>query len=116
MKEAGWSTRRVARQLGRSDRVVRRCWDQWLQEMLFTRRPGSGCHRQNSRREDRRIVRNDREQPTVSSAAIQGQVAPSLGTSMSSRAMRKRLAEGHLGSRRSLCIAALDAHPSTPRF
>ncbi|GFX24107.1 hypothetical protein TNCV_2436001 [Trichonephila clavipes] len=29
MMEAGWSPRRVARQLGRSDSVVRRCWDQW---------------------------------------------------------------------------------------
>ncbi|GFX13592.1 uncharacterized protein TNCV_3136651 [Trichonephila clavipes] len=26
--EAGWSARRVARQLGRSDCVVRKCWDQ----------------------------------------------------------------------------------------
>ncbi|GFW08064.1 transposable element Tcb2 transposase [Trichonephila clavipes] len=28
--EAGWSARRVARQLGRSDCVVRRCWDLWI--------------------------------------------------------------------------------------
>ncbi|GFX09424.1 transposable element Tcb2 transposase [Trichonephila clavipes] len=54
--EAGWSARRVARQLGRSDCVVRRCWDQWIQEMSFTRIPGSGHPRQTSRREDRRIV------------------------------------------------------------
>ncbi|GFU78468.1 transposable element Tcb2 transposase [Trichonephila clavipes] len=38
--EAGWSARRVTRQLGRSDYVVRRCWDQWIREMSFTRRPG----------------------------------------------------------------------------
>ncbi|PRD28299.1 UNVERIFIED_CONTAM: hypothetical protein NCL1_32776 [Trichonephila clavipes] len=36
MMEAGWSARRVARQLGRSDCVVKRCWDQWIQEMSFT--------------------------------------------------------------------------------
>ncbi|GFX25121.1 transposable element Tcb2 transposase [Trichonephila clavipes] len=42
MMEAGWSARRVAHQLGRSDCVVRRCWDQWIREMSFTRRPGSG--------------------------------------------------------------------------
>ncbi|GFY35481.1 transposable element Tcb2 transposase [Trichonephila clavipes] len=42
MMEAGWSARRVARQLGHSDCVLRRCWDQWIQEMSFTRRPGSG--------------------------------------------------------------------------
>ncbi|PRD36435.1 UNVERIFIED_CONTAM: hypothetical protein NCL1_08724 [Trichonephila clavipes] len=53
--EAGWSTRPVARQLGRSDCVVMRCWDQWMRVMSFTRRPGSGRLRQTSRREDRHI-------------------------------------------------------------
>ncbi|GFT16608.1 transposable element Tcb2 transposase [Trichonephila clavipes] len=74
MMEAGWSARRVARQLGRSDHVVRSCWDQWIREMSFTRRQGSGCPRQTSRREDCHIVRNARVQPTASSAAIQAQV------------------------------------------
>ncbi|GFY08926.1 transposable element Tcb2 transposase [Trichonephila clavipes] len=54
--EAGWSARREARQLGRSDCVVRRCWDLWIREMLFTQRPGSGRPRQTSRREDRYIA------------------------------------------------------------
>ncbi|GFU39172.1 uncharacterized protein TNCV_1902691 [Trichonephila clavipes] len=79
--EAGWSARRVARQLGRSDCVVRRCWDQWIREMSFTQRPGSGRPRQVSRREDNHIERNARVQPTASSAAIQVLVVPSLGTS-----------------------------------
>ncbi|GFY29538.1 transposable element Tcb2 transposase [Trichonephila clavipes] len=48
MMEAGWSTRRVTRQLGRSDCVVRRCWEQWIREMSFTRRSGSGRSRQTS--------------------------------------------------------------------
>ncbi|GFU00842.1 transposable element Tcb2 transposase [Trichonephila clavipes] len=47
--------------------------------MSFTRRPGSGRPRQTSCREDRHIIRNGRVQPTASSAAIQAQVAPSLG-------------------------------------
>ncbi|GFY13906.1 transposable element Tcb2 transposase [Trichonephila clavipes] len=55
MMEAGWSSRRVAHQLGRSDCVVRRCWDQWVREMSFTRIPGSGRPQQISRREDRHI-------------------------------------------------------------
>ncbi|GFU72812.1 transposable element Tcb2 transposase [Trichonephila clavipes] len=38
--EAGWSARQVARQLGRSDCVVRRCWDQGIPEMPFTLKPG----------------------------------------------------------------------------
>ncbi|GFS83586.1 transposable element Tcb2 transposase [Trichonephila clavipes] len=66
MMEAVWSARRVARQLGRSDWVVRRCWDQSIREISFTRRPGSGHPRQTKRQEDRHIVRNARVQPTAS--------------------------------------------------
>ncbi|GFT47010.1 transposable element Tcb2 transposase [Trichonephila clavipes] len=107
MVEAGWSARRVARQFGSSDCVVRRCWSQWIQEMSFTRRPGSGRPRQTSRREDHHIVRNARVQPTASSAAIQAQVAPSLGAPVCSRTIRKRLAEGYLGSWRKLRVLPL---------
>ncbi|GFV35776.1 uncharacterized protein TNCV_913661 [Trichonephila clavipes] len=74
MKEAGWPARRVARQLGHSDCAVRRCWDQRIREIAFTRRPGSGHPRQTSRRETRHIVRNAHVQPTASSATIQAQV------------------------------------------
>ncbi|GFW96898.1 hypothetical protein TNCV_2160331 [Trichonephila clavipes] len=47
--------------------------------------------RQTSRREDRHIVRNARAQPTASSAAIQAQVAPSLGDPVSSQTIRSRV-------------------------
>ncbi|GFV65470.1 transposable element Tcb2 transposase [Trichonephila clavipes] len=87
--EAGWPARRVACQLGISDCVVRRSWNQWIREMSFTRRPGSGRPRQTSRRKDRYIV------------------APSLGAPVSSRTIRRRLAEGHLGSRRPLRVLPL---------
>ncbi|GFT19788.1 uncharacterized protein TNCV_4992521 [Trichonephila clavipes] len=85
MVSAVWSARQVARQLGRSDCVVRRCWDQWIREMSFTQRTGLGRPRQTSRREDRHIVRYAHVQLTDSSAAIQAQVAPSLGAPVSSR-------------------------------
>ncbi|GFW19663.1 transposable element Tcb2 transposase [Trichonephila clavipes] len=55
MVEAGWTARRVVRQLGRSDCVVRKCWNQGIREISFIRRPGSGSPRQTSRREDRHI-------------------------------------------------------------
>ncbi|GFW73654.1 transposable element Tcb2 transposase [Trichonephila clavipes] len=70
--------------------------------MSFTRRPGPGRPRQTSRREDGHIVRNACVQPTASSAAIQAQVAPSLGAPVSSRTIRRCLDEEHLGSRRPL--------------
>ncbi|GFT10265.1 uncharacterized protein TNCV_3735341 [Trichonephila clavipes] len=78
--EVGWSARRVAHQLGRSDCVVRRFWDQWIREISFTPRPGSRRPRQTNRREDCHIVRNARVKPTTSSATIQAHAAPSLGT------------------------------------
>ncbi|GFX16630.1 transposable element Tcb2 transposase [Trichonephila clavipes] len=53
--EAGWSARRVARQIGHFDCIVRRCWDQWIREMSFTRRPGLAHPQQTSGREDRHI-------------------------------------------------------------
>ncbi|GFV62854.1 transposable element Tcb2 transposase [Trichonephila clavipes] len=66
--------------------------------MSFTQRPGSGHPRQTSRREERHIVRNARVQRTASLAAIQTQVAPSLGPPVPSRTIERHLAEGHLGS------------------
>ncbi|GFX58948.1 transposable element Tcb2 transposase [Trichonephila clavipes] len=104
--ERWWSARQVDRKLDHSDCVVRRCWDQWIREMSFTRKPGSGRTRQISR-EDRYIVRNAHEQPTASSAAIQAQVAPLLGAPVSSRTIRRHLSEGHLGSRRPLRVLPL---------
>ncbi|GFV47958.1 HTH_Tnp_Tc3_2 domain-containing protein [Trichonephila clavipes] len=59
------------------------------------KRPGSGRPRQTSRREDRHIVRNARVQPTASSAAFQAQILPSLEAPVSSRTIRRLLAEVH---------------------
>ncbi|GFU68780.1 transposable element Tcb2 transposase [Trichonephila clavipes] len=75
MMEDGWT----ARQLGRSNCVVKRCWDHWIREISFARRPDSGHPLQISRPEEHHIVRNARVQTIASSAAIQAQVAPSLG-------------------------------------
>ncbi|GFU52438.1 transposable element Tcb1 transposase [Trichonephila clavipes] len=83
MLEAGWSASQVARQLDRSGCVVRRRWDQWIREMSFTRRPGSG-----------------RPRPTSTGSTF-------TRGPCSSRAIRRCLAEGHLGSRRPLRVLPL---------
>ncbi|GFU25230.1 transposable element Tcb1 transposase [Trichonephila clavipes] len=70
--------------------------------------------RLTSHRDDCRIARNKCIQPTTSLAAIQAQVAPSLGAPVSSRTIRKRLAAGHLGSRRPL--RALPLKPTHRRL
>ncbi|GFT38752.1 uncharacterized protein TNCV_1499281 [Trichonephila clavipes] len=105
--EVGWLARKVARQLGRSDCVVRRCWDRRIQEMSFTRRPNSRCPLQTNCQEKRHIVRKAHVQSTASSAAIQAQVSFSLGTSVSSRTIQTRLAEGHMGSWHPLPVLPL---------
>ncbi|GFV92665.1 transposable element Tcb2 transposase [Trichonephila clavipes] len=93
MMEAGWSAKRVARQLGCSDCVVRRCSDQWIREMSFTRRPDSGRTRQTG----------------PGSPFTRGYLCPY-------RTVRRRLAEGHLGSRLPLRVLPLTPPPSTPPF
>ncbi|GFV23675.1 HTH_Tnp_Tc3_2 domain-containing protein [Trichonephila clavipes] len=76
--------------------------------MSFTQRPGSGCPRQTSHREDHHVVKKACVQTTVSLAAIQAQVAPSLVAPVSSRTTRRRLlAKGHLGLRRPLRVLRL---------
>ncbi|GFU76770.1 uncharacterized protein TNCV_4467081 [Trichonephila clavipes] len=56
MKTAGWSMRRVARQVDRSKCAVRNCWEQWTREGTHARKTGSGANRKTTRKEDRRIV------------------------------------------------------------
>ncbi|GFS51543.1 transposable element Tcb2 transposase [Trichonephila clavipes] len=67
----------------------------------------TGDPQQTSCREDCHIVRNARVQPTASSAAIQEQIEPLLGAPVSSRTIRRCLAEGHLVSWRSLRVLPL---------
>ncbi|GFU75794.1 transposable element Tcb1 transposase [Trichonephila clavipes] len=43
MKTAGWSTRRVAGQVDRSECAVRNCWEQWTREGTHARKTGSGA-------------------------------------------------------------------------
>ncbi|GFV86304.1 uncharacterized protein TNCV_2093451 [Trichonephila clavipes] len=52
MKTAGWTMRRVAGQVDRSEWAVRNCWEQWIREDTHTRKTGSGATRKTTRRED----------------------------------------------------------------
>ncbi|GFS96964.1 uncharacterized protein TNCV_4178271 [Trichonephila clavipes] len=70
MKTTGWSTRRVAGQVHRSECVVRNCWEQWTREGTHVRKTGSGVTRKTTRREDRRIVRQALVDPTVTGSTI----------------------------------------------
>ncbi|GFY23011.1 hypothetical protein TNCV_2182721 [Trichonephila clavipes] len=64
-------------------------------------------HRTPSNDQSSRRPPHARIQPTASSAIIQEHVAPSLGAPVSSRTIRRRLAEGPSRSRRPIRVLPL---------
>ncbi|GFT97851.1 transposable element Tcb2 transposase [Trichonephila clavipes] len=96
VKTAGWSTRRVAGQVDRSECAVRNCWEQWTREGTHARKIGSGATRKTTRREDRRIVRQALVDPTVTRSTIQVVVDVAIVLQRISR----HLAEANLKSKR----------------
>ncbi|GFW75188.1 transposable element Tc1 transposase [Trichonephila clavipes] len=97
MKLAGWSTRRVACQVDRSECAVRNCWEQWTREVTHARKTGSGATRKTTRREDRRIVRQALVDPTVTRSMIRADV----GVAIVPQTISRHLAEANLKSKRS---------------
>ncbi|GFV84706.1 transposable element Tcb1 transposase [Trichonephila clavipes] len=93
MKTAGWSTRRVAGQVNRSECAVRNCWEQWTREGTHARKTGS---RKTTRREDRRIVRQALVDPSVTRSTIQVDV----GVAIVPQTISRHLAEENLKSKR----------------
>ncbi|GFU32128.1 uncharacterized protein TNCV_3833621 [Trichonephila clavipes] len=69
MKTAGWSMRRVAGQVDRSEYAVRNCWEQWTRESTHAPKTGSGVTRKTTRKEDR-IVWQALVDPTVTRSTI----------------------------------------------
>ncbi|GFV70710.1 transposable element Tcb2 transposase [Trichonephila clavipes] len=96
MKTADWSTRRVAAQVDRSECAVRNCWEQRTREGTHARKTGSGVTRKTTRREDRRIVRQARVDPTVTRSTIRADV----GTVIVPQTISRHLAEANLKSKR----------------
>ncbi|GFX82217.1 uncharacterized protein TNCV_33251 [Trichonephila clavipes] len=78
MKTAGWSTRRVAGQVDRSECAVRNCWEQWTREGTHARKTGSGATRKTTRREDRSIVRQALVDLTVTRSTIRADVGVAI--------------------------------------
>ncbi|GFV02787.1 transposable element Tcb1 transposase [Trichonephila clavipes] len=103
MKTAGWSTRRVAGQVNRSECAVRNCSEQWTREGTHTRKTGSGSTRKTTRREDRRIVRQALVDPTVTRSTIRADV----GVAITPQTISKHLAEANLKSKRPFRVLPL---------
>ncbi|GFX99320.1 HTH_Tnp_Tc3_2 domain-containing protein [Trichonephila clavipes] len=96
MKTSGWSTRRVAGQVDRSECTVRNCWKQWTREGTHARKTGYKATRKTTRREDRRIVRQALVDPTVTRSTIQADV----GVAIVPQTISRHLAEVNLKSNR----------------
>ncbi|GFS66006.1 transposable element Tc1 transposase [Trichonephila clavipes] len=95
MKTAGWSMRRVAGQVDRSECPVRNSWEQWTREGTHARKTGSGATRKTTRRENRRIVRQALVDPTVTRSTIRADV----GVSIVPQTISRHLAEANLKSK-----------------
>ncbi|GFY11329.1 transposable element Tc1 transposase [Trichonephila clavipes] len=102
MKTAGWSTRRVAGQVDRSECAVRNCWKQWTQG-THARKTGSGATSKTTRREDRRIVRQALVDPTVTRSTIRAD----LGVAIVPQTISRHLVEANLKFKRPLCALPL---------
>ncbi|GFX35572.1 transposable element Tc1 transposase [Trichonephila clavipes] len=92
----GWSTRRVAGQVDRSECAVRNCWEQWTREGTHVRKTGFGVTRKTTRREDRRIVRQALVDPTVTRSMIRADV----GVAIVPQTISRHLVEANLKSKR----------------
>ncbi|GFT87889.1 transposable element Tc1 transposase [Trichonephila clavipes] len=103
MKTAGWSTRRVAGHVDRSECTVRNCWEQWTREGIHVRKTGSGAIRKTTRRENQRIVRQALVDPTVTHSTIRADV----GVTIVSQTISRHLAEANLKSKRPICALPL---------
>ncbi|GFW01522.1 HTH_Tnp_Tc3_2 domain-containing protein [Trichonephila clavipes] len=102
-KIAGWSTRRVAAQVDRSECAVRNCWEQWTRKGAHARKTVSGETRKTTRREDQMIVRQTLVDPTVTRSTIRADVSVAIVPQTISR----HLEEANLKSKRPFCALPL---------
>ncbi|UYV73539.1 Transposase [Cordylochernes scorpioides] len=107
LKEAGWSNRLIARHLCRSDAVIRRCWQKWVNNGSMQRQDGSGRPRATTEREDRAMAR-------MAVAALESTLSTIqrvTGTQVSKMTINRRLRERNLRARRPLrCLPLTPVH------
>ncbi|GFS96764.1 HTH_Tnp_Tc3_2 domain-containing protein [Trichonephila clavipes] len=92
MKTAGWSTRRVAGLVDRSECAVRNCREQWTREGTQVRKTWSVANRKTTRREDRTIVR----QALVDSTVTRSTIRADVGVAIVPQTISRHLAEANL--------------------
>ncbi|GFY06462.1 transposable element Tcb1 transposase [Trichonephila clavipes] len=95
MKTKGWSTRRVADQVDRSECAVRNCWVQWTREGTHVRKTGSGATRKTTRRDGRMIVWQALVDPKVTRSTI----LADAGLAIVPQKISRHIAEANLKSK-----------------
>ncbi|GFW28727.1 HTH_Tnp_Tc3_2 domain-containing protein [Trichonephila clavipes] len=105
MKTTGWSTRRVAGKVDRSECAVRNCWEQCIRVGTHARKTGYGVTKKTTRREDRRIVRQALVDPTVTRSTIRADV----GVANVPQTISRHLAEANHKSKRPFRALPLTA-------
>ncbi|GFW76514.1 transposable element Tc1 transposase [Trichonephila clavipes] len=103
IKTAGWSTRRVAGQMDRSECAVRNCWEPWTREGIHVQKTGCRATKKTTRRNDRRIVRQALVDPTVTRSTIRADV----GVAIVPQTISRHLAEANLKSYRPFLVLPL---------
>ncbi|GFT94393.1 transposable element Tcb1 transposase [Trichonephila clavipes] len=86
---------RGKKMVDRLESSVRNCWEQWTQEGTHARKTGSGATRNNTRREDRRIMRQAPVDRTVTRSTIRADV----GVAIVLQTISRHLAESNLKSK-----------------
>ncbi|GFV92929.1 transposable element Tc1 transposase [Trichonephila clavipes] len=103
MKTAGWSTRRVAGQVDRSECAVRNCLEQWTREGTHAQKTVSGATRKTTRREDRRIIR----QALVDATVIRSTIRADVCVAIVPQTISRHLAETNLKFKSPFCALPL---------
>ncbi|GFS48083.1 transposable element Tc1 transposase [Trichonephila clavipes] len=117
VKTAGWSTRRVAGQVDRSECALRNCWEQWTREGTHARKTGSGATRKTTRREDRRIARQALVTLTiVDPTVICSTIRADAGVAIVPQTISRHLVEANIKSKRLFCVLPLTPEHRQPRL
>ncbi|GFW03056.1 transposable element Tcb1 transposase [Trichonephila clavipes] len=106
-RDCGLSFRQIGSQVGRNQTTVLQVCDRWIQEFMTDRRGRSHPPQCTTSHEDRRIVRKEVMDRSVTSRTVAHHVESVTHHSVSARTIRRRLQQSGLSTRRPLLSLSL---------
>ncbi|GFW03051.1 uncharacterized protein TNCV_156711 [Trichonephila clavipes] len=106
-RDCGLSFRQIGSQVGRNQTTVLQVCDRWIQEFMTDRRGRSHPPQCTTSHEDRRIVRKEVMDHSVTSRTVAHHVESVTHHSVSARTIRRRLQQSGLSTRRPLLSLSL---------